>query len=937
MGFDDESEVGERTRILASHLERIQALPEAQRPAAIEAFRRQHPTLADPSLWRSLLGEGATQPSDASPRSPLTTNRSLAERHELRGEIARGAMGRILRYHDRELGREFVRKTLALPEGLRPGDRDAWIHRFSREARITSRLDHPNIVPVHDVGIDDEGLPYFTMAEVRGETLGAFLSRRDPKHNAADRVEALRILEQVCFALAFAHSHGVVHRDVKPANVMVGPFSEVYLMDWGLARVPGELDVEDRGGSTSEAAHLETLPGMVLGTPSYMAPEQAAGHVDEVGPSSDVFAVGAILFEILTGQPVHVPRSGEMLQQLLERIARGPGSLAELDRREVPAELASIARKALQADPTHRYDSAEELAVDLRAHLEGRVVEAHATGPWVAFAKWYRRNRVLASALSVTALGLVVTLLILTVLYRSSEERLNELLDLAIDDRLNDLDERADALWPLDPALRPRIEAWAQDAREVASQLPTLRQRLAAMRASGRSTRTTVVESGALRALEDQRDLLITRLAAATGTSRGILQHLITRVEREARDLEGTLECAAETWAFEDHDGLSARQWSWRHGLLSTLVTRLSRFVEGPPCESELHGCAGDTLPELSKRLVQVDELTRETLESGEALDSWCAMRQSVRDAPAPYGDLSLAPQFGLLPLRRDPDTKLWEFYAPMTGSRPTPSARRSEDALVFVLLPAGRFRMGAQATQPTERNYDSYARDAEQPVSVQIVEAYFLAKYEMTQGQWRRLTHANPSGHSLESGSRFLEPDQEDMHPVESITWQEARLLMNRLGWRLPTEIEWEYAARSGCEHPWVRSNSIEAFLASNTANIADERAHAAGYNVPYHERHDDGFPVHAPIGSLAPNDFGLYDMLGNVAEFCDDEYLAYPLDPARPRPVAPDVVISRGMTFLHDAKETRCSRRYALKANQREWTTGVRPARSISAGSSR
>ena len=235
---------------------------------------------------------------------------SLATRYQVLGEIARGGMGVVLKARDVDLGQDLALKVL---QNRYRDDRDV-VNRFVEEARIGGQLQHPGIVPVHELGNLGDRRPYFTMKLVKGRTLAALLQERTDAQDGVARF--LTIFEQVCQTVAYAHARRVIHRDLKPSNVMVGAFGEVQVMDWGLAKVLAEGGIADevnamaREESTILSARRghagnegESQPGSVLGTPSYMAPEQARGDVARIDERADVFGLGAILCEILTGRP----------------------------------------------------------------------------------------------------------------------------------------------------------------------------------------------------------------------------------------------------------------------------------------------------------------------------------------------------------------------------------------------------------------------------------------------------------------------------------------------------------------------------------------------------------------------------------------------------------------------------------------------------------
>jgi serine/threonine protein kinase len=260
-------------------------------------------------------------------------------RYELLGLLGRGGMGSVYRARDRELGREVALKVSAVPVPS-PGE----LERLRREAQILARLEHPGVVPVHDLGLLPDGRLYYAMKLVRG-------TRLDEHVGAATLPARLRIFERICEAVAFAHAQGVVHRDLKPDNVMVGAFGEVLVLDWGVAKVVGVA--EGAAEPAAPAAGGGTAAGTVLGTPGYMSPEQARGDVDRIDQRSDVYALGAILRWLAVDQGA--PRS---------------------DR-----ALTAIWTRAGAARPDDRYATVAELAADVARYLAGERVQAHPEGP----------------------------------------------------------------------------------------------------------------------------------------------------------------------------------------------------------------------------------------------------------------------------------------------------------------------------------------------------------------------------------------------------------------------------------------------------------------------------------------------------------------------------------------------------------------------------
>jgi eukaryotic-like serine/threonine-protein kinase len=351
-------------------------------------------------------------------------------RYKIQGEVARGGQGAVLRIWDEDLRRNLAMKViLGQSDGEAKGDTpkvdSRTLGRFLEEAQVTGQLDHPGIVPVHELGLDSEGRIYFTMKLVKGRTLREIFDLVHAGEEGWTVTRALGVMLKVCEAMSYAHSKGVIHRDLKPGNIMVGRFGEVYVMDWGLARVLGEEDHKDiriqpelttasfqserrdRAEETPDSP-LMTMDGDVVGTPAYMSPEQARGDLDQLGPQSDVYAVGAMLYQLLTGQMPYVPRDCRVSNYAIWRsVQDGPPRPLRTLTSDVVPELEAISEKAMARDAAQRYGDMEELGSDLRAYQEHRVVRAYRTGATIELAKWVQRNRGVAASL-VALLALVV-------------------------------------------------------------------------------------------------------------------------------------------------------------------------------------------------------------------------------------------------------------------------------------------------------------------------------------------------------------------------------------------------------------------------------------------------------------------------------------------------------------------------------------------------
>jgi eukaryotic-like serine/threonine-protein kinase len=350
---------------MTAPLQTVDYIPPSHGDSVLKALTTDFPL---PQLQQPTPnGDPSATPADMSPPpAPLFP----IHRYTFAGEIARGGMGAVLRGRDEDLGPEIaVKVMLDAHRG-----KTEYLQRFIAEARIAGQLQHPGVTPVYELGRFPDHRPYIAMKLVHGDTLAKLLKERSEP--AADRNRFLKIFEQICQTLHYAHSSGVIHRDLKPQNIMVGAFGEVQVMDWGLAKALSQEEGETRRGGDKEtsesivASDGMTRAGAMLGTPAYIPPEQARGEMDRVDTRSDVFSLGAILCEILTGRlPYQGPTVPEMVAQA--RAGDLSAAFARLDACGADAELIALATRCLAPEPADRPRDAGVLVREFTSYLQG--------------------------------------------------------------------------------------------------------------------------------------------------------------------------------------------------------------------------------------------------------------------------------------------------------------------------------------------------------------------------------------------------------------------------------------------------------------------------------------------------------------------------------------------------------------------------------------
>ena len=824
------------------------------------------------------------QTTDGGPGGQLGPFRILSE-------IGRGGQGTVYLAEDVRLRRRVALKVLA---GLGPGAGEV-LERFHREAQVASKLHHEGICAVLDAGVH-AGVPYIAMEYVEGESLAKLIQTArasgddssffvtgeasasqsakgalaPPRGEDLERV--LRVIERTARALHAAHEAGIVHRDVKPGNIIVRPEDHPVLLDFGLAR-----------DSSGDAREL-TRTGDLFGTPAYMSPEQIAANQQGIDRRTDVWSLGVALYECVTlRNPFEAPTRQGMYDAIRNREPADPRTYND----QLSPDLRIVLETALAKEPDARYQTALELADEISRVLRNESIHARSPGPTMRLRRWARRNPALASLSLAIVVVVVIALAIvslaleraLTQRARAEDMRQQAHRNLLAYARLSDshlvsqLTDEADDLWPAHPETVPALEHWMQQARDLASRLPDHEQTLRSLR----------------------------------GRAMPYTEH-----DRQADRDAGSAD-ERSTWRFESVDD------QWRHDVMSNLVTQLR----------ELAGVA----ERVADRLRFARTVRRRTIDMHEEL--WRETIEAIRTAPM-YDELALSPQVGLVPLGADPVSGLHEFAHLQTGAVPARGDHGLETTddtgLVFVLVPGGKFRMGASATDPKDRPYDPQAAPEEQPVHEIELAPFFLSKYEMTQGQWQRITGSDPSarGAGTSAGGTAITLS----HPVESVSWSDASHVLGRLGLALPTEAQWEHAARAGTQSAWFTGDdvrSLKGFANLFGGSTARAERRSVRYVVPF----ADGFAYHAPVGRFHPNAFGLHDTCGNVGEWVADAFAPYTaaVRDGDGRRVALEhrIRIHRGGSWGSGSINARSAARSRDAADAIQDTIGLRPARAI------
>ncbi|MEL6428911.1 MAG: SUMF1/EgtB/PvdO family nonheme iron enzyme [Planctomycetota bacterium] len=802
--------------------------------------------------------------ADANAATSAQAEDSHVGHFELLEELGRGSQGVVWLARDTRLDRNVALKVTRRPPGASAPAR------LLREALVGADWDHPGLCPVLDVGSDAHS-SWIAMRHVDGVHLADWARSRGWR-------EVARAIARVARAVDHAHESGVVHRDIKPVNVLVSALDQPVLVDFGVASI-------DRDG----AAPL-TETGAAVGTPAYMAPEEFELNGADPGPGVDVWALGVCLYELLTGRrPFDAPtRTG-----VLRAIAQEEPERLRTRCADAPRDLEVIVETLLAKDPAERYGSAAAAASDLEALLDGRPIAARPVGPLGRAARWARRRpaqSALAAALVLSLAGGLAAALVLLTDRRDALDRRNLALEkveglLSEVTRLADRDATAallseePGLWPVHPRRTDDMARWIERAEEVLGREDDHRE--------ARAVFERAVEA------EDPTDERVQRALGRGRIDDQTGAWLLGLVDLHLADLEVLRERL---------DSVRAR-----HGASTTLA---ARTVESKTAEWEAARA----------------RLAADPRFEGVELAPQVGLVPLGPDPASGLEEFAVASS-GAVPTRADDGTlERSGEMAVVLVLLPGGVAACGSDRPIEERPLGGPF-------------VDPHGLYQEGPHHSCELEPFLLGKYEVTQGQWLRQMGVNPSQHTLKLTKDLEKMTDEDTQlslPVESVSGDQIGTFLARLDLAFPTETQWEYGARAGTSTIWWTGN--EPASLNGAENLADKTAKAAvgpqGQN--YETFIDDGWIGTSPVGSFRANPWGLHDVAGNVLEYCADtledwhHVLPVPPEGRIPNGVQTRMPL-RGAACVYSTFAARSSYRVPEKAHVQNSYGGARAARRL------
>lgn len=766
-------------------------------PVRSEDFIARFPDFADQlrvqfEVHRAIEGSdellGAELEDDFEPDESSSEADGLphVEGYELLGLLGSGGMGVVYRARHKRLNRIVALKVVR----AQPFDAPDQRRRFHREAELAARLQHPNIVQVFDTG-EQLGEPFIAFELVEGGTLAQKLGGRPLRPS-----NAAQLAETLARAAHYAHQHGVVHRDLKPANILMAP--SLHLPRTELD--PTAIDLEGFEPKIADfglAKPMQCAPDItqtwsLMGTPGYMAPEQIDGGQELIGPVTDVYALGVILYETLTGR---VPFVATTTLETLEQLRRQEPIPPRYLQPKLPYDLQTICLKCLEKSPARRYADAHELAEDLRRFQVGEPIHARPVSLVEQAWRRFQRNPTVSLLSALLVIAITVSFVTVTYLWRQTEGLLVET-----------------------QSQKAHVEK-AQQASEHSFQ-----KAHAAIQQAIQALQSKPLDPTLQRQLIDPFVAYFEELVADRNHN--------PLVRADLTEMWSMLGAVRER-SDAPSDALRC--------FVKVLALQFEQWRSDPQ-----NLAASDNIANVCDDIARV----LATLGYEHESQSYLRRARQIREA------------------RQTSKLAEWlrialEPVAPTTPER----LQASRDMVVNSIgqrmrqVPAGEFRMGSPETEPFRSNDEGPQR------AVNITRPFFMGIYEVTQQEFAAVMQDTPAYFNSERGGG-------GDHPVEYVSWRQANEFCKRLSelpaeqaahrvYRLPTETEWEYACRAGSDRPFANGDSLKANAANfDSLNTDDSKL-------------TDAFRIRTtPVGTFAPNAWGLYDMHGNVGEWCQDRY---------------------------------------------------------------